>query len=249
MKIGLFGFGRTGRMVATVILNNPENTLEWVVRKSKALDHRSAPEYLGLKSVEPGLIYSKDDFHEIEDNDALKVDAIIDFSSDKSVYEYGEYAKKNGVIVVTAISRYAKPEVAYLKNLSRYCRVLWSPNITIGINFLIIAAKVLAKIAPYADIELLEEHFKTKSEISGTAKIIARHLKIQNEMIKSIRAGGIIGRHEILFGFPYQTIRLSHESISREAFGNGALFALDNIKDKPAGFYSMEDIIKPYFEL
>jgi hypothetical protein len=44
--------------------------------------------------------------------------------------------------------------------------------------------------------------------------------------IKSIRAREIIGVHEMLVGFPYQTVRLKHESISREAFGNGALLAL-----------------------
>jgi 4-hydroxy-tetrahydrodipicolinate reductase len=57
--------------------------------------------------------------------------------------------------------------------------------------------------------------------------------------IKSIRAGGIIGVHEILFGFPYQTVRLKHESISREAFGNDALLALS----KNYGLYNMEDLL------
>lgn len=247
MKIGLFGFGKTGRSVATVILNNKDHSLEWVVRKRKILDHRSAPEFLGLESSEPGLIYCKDDFKEIMSNKSLLVDAIIDFSSTDSVYEYGEFAKDHKIKIITAISKYNDNEISYLKELSQHTTVLWSPNITIGINFLIIAAKVLQSIAPYADIEIIEEHFKNKPEISGTAKIIAKHLQKDENEIKNIRAGGIIGKHEILFGFPYQTIRLTHESISREAFGNGALFALQNIKDSPAGFYSMENIMKSYF--
>lgn len=87
------------------------------------------------------------------------------------------------------------------------------------------------------------------TEISGTAKVIARELDVPEEQIKSLRAGGIIGTHEILFGFPYQTVRLKHESISREAFGSGILFAIENIKNKPKGFYSMEDLLLPYFKL
>ncbi len=55
--------------------------------------------------------------------------------------------------------------------------------------------------------------------------------------------------HEILFGFPYQTVRLKHESISREAFGNGILFALDNLPSGQPGLYTMEDLILPYFKL
>ena len=249
MKIGLFGFGKTGRAVATAILNNREHTLEWVVRKTKTLDHRSAPEYLGIPSSEPGLIYSKDDLDEVFGDERLAVDAIIDFSSPDSVYEYADYARRKKVIVVSAISTYGENEMAKLAELAKHTRVLWSPNITIGINFLIIAAKVLQRIAPYADIEIVEEHFKGKSEVSGTAKIIANHLDRDVNSIKTIRAGGIIGRHEILFGFPYQTVRLPHDSISREAFGNGALFALDNIKDKSEGLYTMEDIMQGFFSL
>jgi len=55
--------------------------------------------------------------------------------------------------------------------------------------------------------------------------------------------------HEILFGFPYQTVRLRHESISREAFGNGVLFAARHLLDKPNGLYTMEDLLTPYFQL
>jgi len=249
LKIGLFGFGQTGRAVAAAILNHGDHVLEWVVRKTKKMDRRSAPEFLGIESSEPGLIYSKDDFVEVMKNDALKVDAIVDFSSAESVYEYGDYARRNGIIVVTAISKYGQAEIDYLRELGMHTRVLWSPNITIGINFLIVAAKVLQRIAPYADIEIVEEHFKSKPEVSGTAKVIARHLALDEGNIKTIRAGGIIGRHEILFGFPYQTVRLTHESISREAFGNGALFAAESVKNLPNGFYSMEDIMKSYFNL
>lgn len=79
--------------------------------------------------------------------------------------------------------------------------------------------------------------------------MIANELSLPQESIKSIRAGGIIGTHEILFGFPYQTVRLKHESITREAFGNGILFAIGNLQDKPKGFYSMEDLLIPFFKL
>lgn len=247
MKIGLFGFGKTGRAVTTAILNNKEHTLEWVVRKTKTLDHRSAPEFLGIESSEPGLIYSIEDLTEVFGSERLKVDAIIDFSSPDSVHEYAEYAMEKRIAVVSAISKYGEEGLARLREIAARAPVLWSPNITVGINFLIIAAKVLQRIAPYADVEIIEEHFKAKTEVSGTAKIIATHLNKDIDCIKTIRAGGIIGRHEILFGFPYQTVRLSHESISREAFGNGALFALDHLRDRANGLYTMEDIMAEYF--
>lgn len=160
---------------------------------------------------------------------------------------YGEAARARGVAVVSAISSYAAQKVEYLKYLAERTRVVWSPNITIGINFLMIAAKILKRIAPHTDIEIVEEHFKAKPEVSGTAKKIAAALDLPDEAIKTVRAGGIIGVHEILFGFPFQTVRLKHESITREAFGNGVLFAARHIGGREPGFYSMEDLLLPYF--
>ena len=112
---------------------------------------------------------------------------------------------------------------------------------------MIIAAKTLQKIAPHADISILEEHFKSKPEVSGTAVKISEALNIDPEDVKVIRAGGIIGVHEILFGFPFQTVRLKHESISREAFGNGAKFALKELQKREIGFYDMEQLVGGYF--
>jgi 4-hydroxy-tetrahydrodipicolinate reductase len=202
---------------------------------------------LGIDSNEPGLIYPSSDFSASDLLSQHPVDAIIDFSSEDGVDYYGEEAARRGVAIVTAISAYPNSKIKFLRNLSAHTRVLWSPNITLGINFMILAAKTLKLIAPFTDIEIVEEHFKAKPEISGTAVKIAESLEIEPENIKSIRAGGIIGVHEILFGFPYQTVRLKHESISREAFGNGAKFAVEELTRREKGFYTMEQLLGPYF--
>lgn len=243
------GFGRTGKAVASVLLESQETSLQWVIRKTKLLEYRSVPEFLGVLSDEPGLIYSKNQFTAADLLDRFPVDVIIDFSSQHGIDYYGEEAGKRGIAIVSAISCYPAEKIHYLKQLSDSTKILWSPNITVGINFLIIAAKILKNIAPYTDIEVIEEHFKNKAETSGTAKKIAACLDVPEEAIKTIRAGGIIGVHEILFGFPHQTVRLKHESIAREAFGNGALFGAKHLLSKNNGLYSMEDLLLPYFQL
>ena len=45
MKVGLIGFGKTGRSVATVLLESKFTNLQWVVRQSTTLEHRSVPEF------------------------------------------------------------------------------------------------------------------------------------------------------------------------------------------------------------
>jgi 4-hydroxy-tetrahydrodipicolinate reductase len=249
MKVGLFGFGRAGKAVATVLLQSEEVYLCWVIRKSTGLQHRSVSEFLGINKDDQGLIFSRDEWTPEQLFDKHPVDVIIDFSSSNAVLSYGKEAAKRGIAIVTAISVYPAETIEMLKDLARETRVLWSPNITIGINFLMLAAKTLKNIAPYSDIEVIEEHFKNKKEVSGTAIKISESLSLLHTDIKSVRVGGIVGRHEIIFGFPYQTVRLIHESIQREAFGNGALFAAKNLFGRKKGFYTMENLLMPFFNL
>ena len=247
VRVGLVGFGKTGRAVATILLHDKTIDLVWVVRKSNTLEHRSVPEFLGIESDEEGEIHCIDevDFETLQLNSPI--DAIIDFSSESGMDYYGEVAAELGITIISAISSLSPGRVNKLRKYSETTRVLWSPNITLGINFLIVAAKTLQEIAPSADISILEEHFKTKPEISGTALKIAAALNLESEKISTIRAGGIIGVHEVLFGFPFQTVRLKHESIAREAFGNGAKFGLKEILKREIGFYNMEDLVGKYF--
>jgi len=247
MKIGLIGFGKTGKSVASILLENKKFCLEWVLRQSTVLEHRSVPEFFGIQSEEPGLIYSSSKTTMEELLDKHPVDVIIDFSSNEGIYTYGELAASRNIKIISAISHYKDKELKLLKKLAHKTTVFWSPNITLGVNYLLFAAKFLKKIAPWVDIEVNEEHFKKKEGTSGTAVKIAEALDIDKENINSVRAGGIVGKHEVIFGFPYQTVRLIHESISREAFGNGVVFVAENLEHKQKGLYNFEDILTPYF--
>lgn len=249
MRVGQIGFGRAGRPVASVLLESKATQLEWVVRQSRTLERRSVPELLGIPSEEPGLMYSSSVTSAAELLDRLPVDVIVDFSSERGIYYYGEEARKRRITIVTAVSRYPDETLEYIKSLAADTRVLCSPNITLGVNFLMIAARILKNIEPFVDVEIVEQHFKAKKEVSGTARKIAGILGISEDQIKVLRAGGIVGVHEVLFGFPYQTVWLKHESISREAFCSGELFAILHIQDKPNGLYAMEDLLIPYFRL
>jgi 4-hydroxy-tetrahydrodipicolinate reductase len=106
-----------------------------------------------------------------------------------------------------------------------------------------VISQILQKIAPNADIEIVEEHFREKKGISGTACKMAQVLGLNEQQhVNSIRVGGIVGKHQVIFGLQNQTIRLIHESISGAAFGKGAIFASKWVVNKGKGFYSMEQI-------
>ncbi|HAR61881.1 MAG TPA: dihydrodipicolinate reductase [Candidatus Margulisbacteria bacterium] len=246
ISVGMFGFGKTGKLVTREFLQSPDFYVSWVVRKSHNDNQKFASRLLGFED-DRGEIFSIDDisanFYE-----RIHTDVIIDFSDSKGVCSYAS-AAYCGTKIVSAISKYEPDDLELLKSLKSRTSVLYSPNITLGINVLLIAGQILQKIAPHADIEIVEEHFRDKKEVSGTAKKIAKALNLDEQQhINSIRVGGIVGRHEIIFGLPNQTMRLVHESFNRAAFGQGAIFAAKWLIDQPEGQYSMENIIAEMFK-
>lgn len=236
MKVGLIGYGKAGCAVAQVLNEDPRYALEWIATRT------GNPAHVVLNGTNvPVTALSKDRLSDWLD--LHPVDALVDFSNAASAAVYGEEVKRRGLTLVTAISSYAEAQLDSIRALGAHARVLCSPNITVGINFLIMAARLLREIAPFADVEILEQHFREKPEISGTAMKIAESLDVGGEKITSMRLGGIVGHHEVIFGFPYQTVRLIHDSIKREAFGTGAAFALNELRNCPNGFYTFDDLL------
>ena len=243
INVGLFGFGQTGKLVADEFIKENDFHLKWVVKNTDC-GNKYASHLLGYEN-DCGKIVSVGTLNRnffIENH----VDVIVDFSHKKALYAY-EAAVELKIPIISAVSHYDSLEMKKLEEYAEKTAVLYSPNITLGINVLIVAAQILQKIAPHADIEIIEEHFRNKQEISGTAKKIASNLDLDNEKIHTIRVGGIVGKHEIVFGMPNQTIRLTHESINRAAFGQGAIFASKFLIGKPPGMYNMEYVISNMF--
>ena len=231
IKVGLIGFGRAGAAVARVMETDERFELCWIARRSAAEGNSSVPVTQLTEASFPAWL------------DQYPVDAVIDFSDAEAVHLYGEAIRRRGISLVSAISAYPEATRDYIRDLGCDIRVMSSPNITLGINFLMFAARMLRRIAPFADVEILEQHFRDKTEVSGTARKIAEKLEVDDERITSLRLGGIVGHHEVIFGFPFQTVRLVHDSIRREAFGTGAAFALAELIKYPPGHYTYDELL------
>ncbi len=241
IRVGLFGFGQTGKLVAGEFLQHERFELKWVVKRTRKYSENYASRLLGSETKTGAIhVAAKLGPRFFQKH---PVDILVDFSGPQGYQNYVTAADQ-GIKIVTAISTYEAKDIAALEAMSRKTAVLYSPNITLGINFLLVASQVLQRIAPHADIEIVEEHFREKQEASGTAMKVAGLLGLEKtKHVKSIRVGGVVGKHEVVFGLPNQTVRLIHESISRAAFGQGAIFGALWLADKGPGMYSMEQIM------
>lgn len=240
IKVGLFGLGRTGKEVAQQLILDETVELLWIMRSGDA-----ETTYEPFEGV-PVLPFGKTRIDGLMQSSG--VDFVVDFSGPETCLSYADAAARHGVGIISAISAYGDVHLEKLKAVSASTKVFHSPNITLGVNFVMMAGKVLRKLAPHAGVEVVEEHFHGKQEVSGTAVRIAELLDLDpTKQVNSVRVGGILGRHEIIFGFPYQTVRLMHDTISRAAFGQGALFALKELNTRPCGFYTMEQLVMDGF--
>ena len=145
--------------------------------------------------------------------------------------------------------------------------VLKSANMSLGINTLF---KVLADVSPLLsaagfDIEIVEKHHRLKVDApSGTALALAdsinaandnkyiykfdrsqvREKRTDNEIgISAVRGGTIVGEHEVIFAGEDEVIELKHTAYSKAVFAKGAIEAAKYLAGKPAGRYTMKEVI------
>jgi 4-hydroxy-tetrahydrodipicolinate reductase len=97
-------------------------------------------------------------------------------------------------------------------------------------------------------VEIIEAHHKAKKDApSGTAKKLAEVVKAVTKKelpIHSIRLGDIFGDHTVVFCGNSERIEVKHQAHSRDLFAVGALKAIKWIAGKPAGLYTMQDVLK-----
>jgi 4-hydroxy-tetrahydrodipicolinate reductase len=100
------------------------------------------------------------------------------------------------------------------------------------------------------DVNIHDEHHSNKKDApSGTAKALGETVLRGNGGKKtptysSVRAGAIVGNHEVAFVGQGEIICLQHSVTDRRIFARGALQAALWLYGKPAGMYGMEDVVE-----
>ena len=190
-------------------------------------------------------------------------DIIIDFSHHSATADLLDYAKSCGIAAVICSTGHTEEEKALIHDAAKDIPVFFSGNMSLGIAVLCGLAKQAAAAFPDADIEILEVHHNRKADApSGTANMLfdalqtvrpeakkvcgrAGENKRQKEdiSISSLRMGNVVGIHEIHICTHSQTLTLRHEAHDRGMFADGAIEAAKFLLTKPAGLYTMQDLL------
>ena len=164
------------------------------------------------------------------------------------------------------------PEIENLCKETGGC-LFHASNFSIGVNILFVMNRQLARIMdrfPAYRVSMEEVHHIHKLDApSGTAISLAEQIleesshlkgwKLKGEPkletatarlrkqdhlpIEAIREGEVKGRHTITYESEVDSLSLSHDARSREAFAAGALLAADFVQGK-SGVFGMHDLLK-----
>jgi 4-hydroxy-tetrahydrodipicolinate reductase len=177
------------------------------------------------------------------------VDVLVDFTLPEAAEEHLEYAAKYKKAVVLGTTGLSQAQINKVEDISRIVPVVFSPNMSIGVNVLFeVLGDIARRLGPDYSVEIVEAHHKAKKDApSGTAKRMCEVIKETTRKdipTHSIRLGDIFGDHTVIFCGNSERIEIKHQAHSRDLFAVGALKAAKWVFQKPAGLYSMQDVLK-----
>lgn len=178
-----------------------------------------------------------------------KCDCLIEFTAPEATMGHLAMCEKDKKAIVIGTTGLSDKEQARIREAAKNIPVVFSPNMAIGVNLLFKIADEASKIlGSEYNTEIIEAHHEHKKDApSGTAKELARIIKNARSgadvPIESIREGEIIGEHTVTFESDVDLIEITHSAKTRDIFVKGALEAAKWLAGKPAGLYSMKDVL------
>ena len=240
MKIALIGYGKMGHIIERIALER------------------------GHEIVSKVDVDNQDEF----DSEAFaSADVAIEFTVPAKAVENYRKSWAAGVPVVSGTTGWNSvlPELKEEIAANGYT-LFWASNFSLGVNLFFELNKRLAQMMNrYAnyDVAMTEIHHTEKKDApSGTAITLAEgileNLDRKSEWvlvdsqqstdnsqlgIEALREGKVPGTHIVKYDSVVDSITIKHEAKSREGFALGAVVAAEFLVGKPAGFYSMADLM------
>ena len=199
------------------------------------------------------------------DND--RGDVLVDFSAPDALRASLDRAVSAAVPLLIGTTGLIEEHESLIADAAKIVPILRAPNTSLGVALLADLTERAARVLGPAqwDVEIVEAHHRMKADApSGTALQLGAAanrgrggespvergrdgtgLARQQGAIgyAAIRGGTVAGDHDVMFLGPDERLVLSHRAESRAIFARGALAAARFLEGKPAGLYTMRDVI------
>ena len=236
MKILITGHGRMGKLIETTAAAQG-HTVAAVISRA------NASELITLGKV---------------------ADVIIDFSAPALIPILCTYARRTGTPLLSGTTGLTDEAMELLRQTGEAVPVIHSGNYSTGIAiFREILERYSAMLLDGFDCEIVETHHNQKADApSGTAKLLYQAIDPDGEYcvthgregitgkrpckqigMHSLRGGTVAGTHTVSFFGPDETIEITHTATSRQIFVNGALRTAEKLIARPAGFYTLKELL------
>lgn len=194
-------------------------------------------------------------------------DVLIDFSSPDGLRSSLDQAISAGVPILVGTTGLTEGHAELIEEAAEIIPVLVAPNTSLGVALLSELVERAAKaLGPDDwDVEIVEAHHRMKVDApSGTALFLGKTVEMgrgfdaEEEIgrcgtglsrapgligYSAVRGGTVAGDHDVMFLGPDERLILSHRAENRSIFAKGALAAARFLVGKPAGLYTMRDVI------
>lgn len=263
VKIAILGAaGRMGRALVNAI------ALQADAQLVAALDRENAPEsgldagsLAGLPAL--GVFISSD-----IDEALARADVLIDFTRPEGTLAAIAACRKAGKPIIIGTTGFTAEQKAVIAAATQQIAVCQAANFSVGVNVLLKLVEDAARTLGDAyDVEIVEAHHRHKVDApSGTALALGeaaaaglgRDLKqvavygreghtgareTQTIGFATVRGGDVIGDHTVMYLGEGERLEISHKASSRSNFAGGAVRAALWLAARPAGGYSMRDVL------
>lgn len=196
-------------------------------------------------------------------------DAVIDFSAPDGAVAAARSCREASRPLVCGTTGLDEKQMDALKDAAAAIAVLHASNMGIGINLLReLIYRAALVLGEDTDVEILDSHHRHKKDApSGTALTLGRAVadawgvdfeqravfdrsaakesRVPGSIgFQSVRAGDIVGEHQVIFALDGERLELGHRATDRNVFAQGALTAARWLVQQPPGFYSMRDVLE-----
>jgi len=231
LRVAVHGTGRMGRALAAAAASQSGLVLEALVGPQEPDWETPVPWFGQLQDLPD------------------RPDLLIDFTLPAGTLAAARWCSAQQVALLSGVTGLSDDVRAALATTASEVPVLWSPNLSLGLNLLAeLAGRAAAVLDPETPVLIEDIHHQWKKDApSGTALMLGATIAAQRSgatdavAYRSLREGEVIGEHTVRFRMAGETVELVHKAQDRSIYALGALTAGRWLVRQPPALYTARD--------